>query len=312
MDISVVIPTYNRPQDLRLCLDSILKQTFVPKEIIIVDDGELADSPYKKEFEELGIRYILTQKDKKGLTRSRNQGVRLSSGEIIAFFDDDVVLEPDYLEEIHKVYESGFDPDLGGVSGININIPKPTLLTYLEYFYNVVFLISPLRPGGVTKSGYSEQKLIDRTFLHQKLTQADILGGCLFSFHRNVFQHFYFSENYEHNYCQGEDKNFSMLVSTKYNLYITPTAKLYHYESPIERVNKYRRGRDYTLSVYNIFYKYRRKRQLDYFFFFYSLYANLIKKSIAALFKGSIDEKDRIKGIFDASIIVLKNIKKDS
>lgn len=309
MDVSVVIPTYNRPQDLKKCLQSILYQTVLPKEIIVIDDGELKECPYRQDFEKKGVQYIFRQKKDKGLTRSRNLGVRIASEEIVAFFDDDVILEPDYIEEIKRVYDSNFDPHLGGISGIVLNVAKPTIFTYLEYFYNILFLISPVRPGGVTWSGFSEQILIDRTFPPKQLTKADILGGCLFSFHRKVFHDFMFSEEYEHNYCQGEDKDFSMRVSTKYNLYINPKAKLYHFESPIERVNKYRRGRDYILSVYNIFYKYKKRNIYEFIFFFFSFYANLLKKSIAAFLKMDISEKDRIKGMIDASRIIMKSIK---
>ena len=44
-DISIIIPTYNSPEELQNCLASILEQTVLPGEIIIVDDGNLEQIP---------------------------------------------------------------------------------------------------------------------------------------------------------------------------------------------------------------------------------------------------------------------------
>ena len=304
--ISVIIPTYNRPNELKHCLESIIKQTVLPEEIIVIDDGNLLEMPCRNELEKLGIRCIFQKKKKKGLTRSRNLGIRISSGEVVLFFDDDVVLSPSYIEEIKKVYESGFDLNLGGVGGVELNIPEPTIFTYIDFIYNVIFLITPLRPGHVTRSGFSEQLLVERILPIKHLTKVNILGGNKFSFRKKVFNDFYFSEDYEHNYCQGEDKDFTFRVSEEYNLYINPKAKLYHCHSPIERVNKYRRGRDYILSSYRIFTRHVRRNKIENIYFFYALFGVLIRKTFAAIIKWQGDEFARIKGIIDAFRFILK------
>jgi len=97
---SVIIPTYNRPDDLEKCVESIIIQTVRPDELIIVDDGDLQKQPLQQSCEEAGIGYIYFRKDKPGLTASRNAGIKLAGGDIVFFFDDDVVLFPDYVEQI--------------------------------------------------------------------------------------------------------------------------------------------------------------------------------------------------------------------
>ena len=111
---SLIIPTYNRPKELSDCMDSVLKQTVLPDEVIIIDDGNLGEIPYEKACQNKGIHTIYYKKDTPGLTKSRNKGVELSSGDIILFLDDDVILFPDYIEQIL----AGYDENTSGVGGL--------------------------------------------------------------------------------------------------------------------------------------------------------------------------------------------------
>lgn len=300
MRLTVIVPTYNRPEELAACLGSIACQTRPPEELLVVDDGDLDDMPHRELLKKKNIRCVLLKKKEKGLTRSRNLGVQHASGEVIFFFDDDVVLEPDYLERMEKLYEAKADSNLGGIGGVDLNTPKPSPMTYIEYLYNVFFLISPPRSGRLTPAGFSEQLPPERVFPDRSVRQVKILGGCLFSFHRKVFDHFAFAEDYPHPYCQGEDKDFCLRVSQKFSLYINPDAKLYHNQSPVMRVDKYRRGRDYILSNYRHFNLYRRKNKIQGLLFLYASAGYLLKKILAALMKGESDERQRVKGIFQA------------
>ena len=119
--ISVIIPTYYRPTELRNTIESILKQTTKPYEIIIVDDGDLKVLPFEEESKNVGINYIYYKKDNPGLTESRNKGIELSKGSIIFFLDDDVILSPNYIEEILSVYNNDRKQVVGGVGGIITN-----------------------------------------------------------------------------------------------------------------------------------------------------------------------------------------------
>lgn len=91
--VSVVIPTYKRPDMVSRAVDSVLKQTYPNIEIIVVDDNGLGSECQKKTYESLmpiidNIRYI-AHVENKGGSCARNTGWKNSSGEFITFLDDD-------------------------------------------------------------------------------------------------------------------------------------------------------------------------------------------------------------------------------
>lgn len=98
MDISVVIPTFNRSGQLRRCIDSLLKQDFKGKyEIIVIDDGS-NDGTSKVEDIDKKIQYFYQHN--KGPGAARNLGISKARGKIIAFTDDDCVLPKSWLSSI--------------------------------------------------------------------------------------------------------------------------------------------------------------------------------------------------------------------
>jgi glycosyltransferase involved in cell wall biosynthesis len=97
--VSIIIPTYNRAYSLRLAIISVLNQTFHDFEIIVVDDGS-RDNTHEviSEFSDGRIRYICHEVNKKE-AGARNTGVVNSTGEYIAFIDDDDEWLPEKLEK---------------------------------------------------------------------------------------------------------------------------------------------------------------------------------------------------------------------
>lgn len=120
MDITVVICTYNRPERLAGALESCLKQLTLPREIVIVDDGELDPdfiTQWKTRTAKKGVELVYFNKpaDRRGLTISRNIGWRLSKGRIIQYLDDDAELLPNALDQVIKVFEADTTKQLTGV-----------------------------------------------------------------------------------------------------------------------------------------------------------------------------------------------------
>ncbi|MEN8128949.1 MAG: glycosyltransferase family A protein [Pseudomonadota bacterium] len=100
MDISVIIPTHNRADLLERALDSVLKQTLQPGEIIVVDDGSTDHTAalVKDGFPQV----VLLQQDNLGVSRARNQGIASAHGEWLAFLDSDDEWLPNKLERQHQ------------------------------------------------------------------------------------------------------------------------------------------------------------------------------------------------------------------
>ena len=108
--VSVVIPTYNYGRFIGEAVESVLAQTLLPVEVIVVDDGSTDETEgVVGSFAERGVRYV--RQENAGVCAARNRGVAESSGELIAFLDADDTYEPTKLErQVAKFVE---DPEVG-------------------------------------------------------------------------------------------------------------------------------------------------------------------------------------------------------
>ncbi len=107
MRLTVLIPTYNRPDRLRLLLDTLQRQTLdaMDFEVIVVDDGSTAD--YTEVVETpwpFALRYL--RQANAGEAVARNFGVSAASTGFIVFLDDDMTLVPEYLEQLYAEYQA--------------------------------------------------------------------------------------------------------------------------------------------------------------------------------------------------------------
>ena len=97
MNISVVIPSYNRREFLKRSIDSAINQTKKPLEIIVVDDGSTdgTETMIKSDYD--FVKFI--KQKNKGVSAARNIGIKVSIGEWICFLDSDDEWKKDKLEK---------------------------------------------------------------------------------------------------------------------------------------------------------------------------------------------------------------------
>jgi glycosyltransferase involved in cell wall biosynthesis len=95
--VSVIIPAYNSEAYLSEAIDSVLNQTVVPLDVIVVDDGSADDTPRILEPYRERIRVIV--QENKGPSAARNRGIEAAAGDLIAFLDADDVWLPEKLEK---------------------------------------------------------------------------------------------------------------------------------------------------------------------------------------------------------------------
>ena len=110
---SVIIPTYNRSNILKRAVKSVLKQTLKDFELIIVDDGSTDET--KDYLSELKIKFptkklIVISQNNKGVSAARNEGIKQSTGQWIAFLDSDdewnkrkLEIQKKYIEDNPRV-----------------------------------------------------------------------------------------------------------------------------------------------------------------------------------------------------------------
>lgn len=109
--ISVVVPMYNCDKTIDRCINSVINQTYLNWELVLIDDGSL-DKTYSKcnSWQQKNSRIKLIKKNNKGPSSARNYGIKNSSGEYLVFLDSDDYLDSDYLESLYKILKKD-EPD---------------------------------------------------------------------------------------------------------------------------------------------------------------------------------------------------------
>ena len=106
MRISLIVPTYNNPQDLRQCLSALIAASHPGSEIIVVDDASTDDTPAVAA--RMGARVLRLAKNS-GPAAARNYGARHATGEVLFFIDADVVVAPGAVSHVINVFEERAD-----------------------------------------------------------------------------------------------------------------------------------------------------------------------------------------------------------
>jgi glycosyltransferase involved in cell wall biosynthesis len=104
---SVIVPVYNRPEEVRDLLESLSSQTRRDFEVIVVEDGSTVTSEdvVREYSSRLDIRYF--SKPNSGPGPSRNFGFAHARGDYFVLFDSDCILPPDYFESVEQALTIG-------------------------------------------------------------------------------------------------------------------------------------------------------------------------------------------------------------
>ncbi|HET8912961.1 MAG TPA: glycosyltransferase [Ktedonobacteraceae bacterium] len=124
--VSVIVPTHNRPDRAIQCLKTLLALDYPRYEIIMVDNAprnsETADLIAQTYQHEERVRYI--REDRIGASHARNSGVVAARGEILAFADDDIVVDRDWLLELAYAFKA--TSDVACVTGLLLPLELET------------------------------------------------------------------------------------------------------------------------------------------------------------------------------------------
>lgn len=105
--ISVIVPVYNTKKYLNRCLDSIVRQIYENLEIICIDDGSNDGSEkIVDEYAKKDDRFIVIHQPNGGESKARNTGIKLITGDYVAFVDCDDYLEPQMYERLVYMLEN--------------------------------------------------------------------------------------------------------------------------------------------------------------------------------------------------------------
>ncbi|MBU1122397.1 MAG: glycosyltransferase [Candidatus Omnitrophica bacterium] len=133
MDVSVIIPTYNRRDLLYECVRKLLEQDFKQQyEIIIVDDG--SDVGYGLPIElEQNKKVVYVKKDHAGPAAARNYGVRIAQAKYVIFIGDDIICSSSFLSEHYRFLVNNSNCASAGSTVWHFDTPNKSLLSLLQY-----------------------------------------------------------------------------------------------------------------------------------------------------------------------------------
>lgn len=104
--VSIIIPVYNVSKYIDSCLRSIIKQDYLNLEIILINDGSTDDSLIKCNFwKSQDERIIVLSNNNKGVSYTRNYGLKFSTGDYIAFIDPDDFISFNFISSMVKLLE---------------------------------------------------------------------------------------------------------------------------------------------------------------------------------------------------------------
>jgi glycosyltransferase involved in cell wall biosynthesis len=136
MELSVVIPTYKRPELLRRCLASLQQQDLDPTrfDVVIVDDGsgDATTDVLAAATRDVGNIVALTQPRNAGPAAARNRGIHTATGDLVLFLDDDVVAAPDLLSTHLAIHAQRADPLLGVLGRVDWD-PALTVTPFMHW-----------------------------------------------------------------------------------------------------------------------------------------------------------------------------------
>jgi len=221
--ISIIVPIYNVEEYLEECLNSIINQSLGLNniEVILINDGSSDNS--KKVLENYALKhkdFVVVNRENKGVSVTRNEGVELATGEYIMFLDSDDYLNKDALKEMYEVAKKE-DSDV--------------LIGRMKAFDSNGFY-----------SYYSDKIITEKkTFsLKENKKILKVISVCCKLYKRSFVKKVQFVPNIRH-----EDNYFTMSIYTKAKR-ITTIPKYYYYR-------RYREGENpsfmQTLSVNNFY-----------------------------------------------------------
>ena len=226
--VSVIVPTHDRPDRLALCLDSLLSLHYPQYEIIVVDNAPstnaTADLVKQIILNEPKVRYV--REDRPGPSWARNRAIMEARGEILAFADDDVVVDPYWLVGLVRGF--GVAENVACVTGLILPLELETQAQILfeEYggftrgFTQRIFDLAEHRlkehsyPYSAGKFGTGASMAFTAGFLHRVQGFDPALGG-----HGPAR-------------CGQDIALFLQVIVQGYQLVYAPASLLYHHHRP--------------------------------------------------------------------------------
>lgn len=204
MKFSIIIPVYNRPDEMAEMMESLAAQTEKNFEVVVVEDG--SSLPCREEVEKYAsvLETAYYFKPNTGRSHTRNYGMEKATGDYFLFFDSDCILPPEYMHELNRCLQENYVDCFGG--------PDRALPTFTPMQKAVNFaMTSFLTTGGIRGSGKVHMEKFHPRSFNMGFSRAvyEKVGGF-----KDMF---------------GEDIDLSIRIrEAGFSMTLYPTVSVYH------------------------------------------------------------------------------------
>ncbi|RZL34181.1 MULTISPECIES: glycosyltransferase family 2 protein [Pedobacter] len=204
MFFSIIIPLYNRPQEIDELLYTLTKQTYLQFEVLVIEDGSKNDAKaiVDSYADQLDIKYYF--KENAGQGFARNYAFERATGDYFIIFDSDILVPADYLEIVKNyLYEHHLDAYGGPDAAHDSFTPVQKAISYA--------MTSPFTTGGIRGNKKHVGQFHPRSFNMGVSRQAwEKVGGFILT-------------------RLGEDIEYSIRIhEAGFKIGLIPEAKVYH------------------------------------------------------------------------------------
>ena len=265
MLFSIIIPLYNRPQEIKELLESLTLQTYTDFEVLVLEDGSVNDAAdIVKAFEDkLNVRYFVKKNEGQGFTR--NYGFERATGDYFVIFDSDCLIPANYLQIVNDYLKTNWLDAYGGPDDAHPSFtPVQKAISYS--------MTSPFTTGGIRGNKKAIGQFHPRSFnmgVSRKVWET--VGGFIIT-------------------RSGEDIEYSIRIhSAGFKIGLIPDARVYH-KRRTDFMQFYKQLHFFGRARINVYKFFPSELKAVHFFpaiftlgIFFTLIANILRWPIAEL-----------------------------
>jgi GT2 family glycosyltransferase len=231
--VSAIIATLGRPELLRLCLESLSRQTVPVTEVVVVhcgNDSETQALTNDPCWSAAGLNVRYFHHAQRNCAQQRNFGIQQAKYHNLLLVDDDIEVEPDWTEELFKPIWA--DATVGATMGRLVNQPMATPTLFWRIYRTVLH--------GRTK-GFEPGRLIGAALPNGFPTTAvepiacEWIGGGASALRREAFASVGGFASFFEGSSPGEDLDLGYRLSRVWKVYYVPSARCIHHQAPSGR-----------------------------------------------------------------------------
>jgi GT2 family glycosyltransferase len=231
--ISAIIPTVGRPNALKVCLESLAKQTVPIAEAVVVhcgDDSATRDIVSLSGWTQAGMQVRYFHHQERNCARQRNFAVAHATHPYLLLVDDDIEIESDWAEELFKPIWA--DHEVAATMGRLMNQPMSSP-TFLWRIYRRLLhgREEGFKPGIMVGAALPNGFPVDA----REWIRCEWIGGGISAIRRSAFNSVGGFASFFSGSSPGEDLDLGYRLSRNWKLYYVPTARCTHHQSSTGR-----------------------------------------------------------------------------